>query len=280
MSDYSAVERRMADELPQAPAYRALTRVFASKVMLLSLCVAVLSTLVSGVNVFVSMYELFPLYQQSLCQSANITNPAAYESLFKGIYYGVFIFALLLSAGIALLQFLPQALLISRARRGRLLGRRPFTVLRTYCLVILVLTTVNLVLSLIMYAAIDANGLALLTLALSVACYGALVRYLGMQREIAMWGIASKSVPYKPAAFLLAVQVLPSLATLLLTVLQYVNPDYFKLYAYSSATAAEFLLQLVASLLAISSTLLYTLTILRAEKAAAAPAAPEQPELP
>ena len=126
--------------------------------------------------------------------------------------------------------------------------------------------SINLFFSLILFSALEINILQIIVLAMQLVFYGALVRMLGVQRDIAMWGSASRHVSYKATAFIMALQLIPTLASLLLTVLQFVNPAYFKLTAYGSASTLDFVTTVIITLISLLSTVLYALTILRAGK--------------
>ena len=197
----------------------------------------------------------------------------------SGAFYGVIIFVVLASLAVAAVQLVPQILLISRARRGKLLGRKPFTVLRTFYIVVAVLIVVDLFFALLLSGSLAFNAIQLLSLALMAVAYFFAIRMLGSQRDIAVWGKAGKKVPYSATALIFALQMLPYLSTILLTVLQYVNPQYFKLAAYSVASLPRFLLQIGVNLLDVLSVAFYSLTVYRAGKELSAAAA-EQEQIP
>lgn len=273
MAENTAVERRMAEVLPDMPRYRALSRVFASKLMLAALVTAMVNSVFSVVTTVVEYLAALPEYRQSLYEISGLSGNVGlteYDGFFNTIFYVIIGFALLLSIGVWLLQFLPQAMLVSRARRGKLLGRKPFTVLRTYCIVVLVLMCLNLFFSAILYASAQVNLLSVVTLGMTVVAYGAIVRLLGVQREIAMWGKASRAVSYKATAFVLSLQIIPVAASMVLQVLQFVNPQYYRLEAYSSFSTGGFVTSVVSSVLLLAATVLYCLAILRAGKEIAA----------
>ena len=274
MSDYSVSEHRMAESLPDMPRYKALCHVLSSRLMLAAFLVALLGDLLSVVSIIVSYQSSFAYYTAMLSDSYGRTAAAADHAIF----FAVLAVIVLLMLGIIVLEFLPQWLLISRARHGKLIGRKPFTVLRTCCILLVVGMSINLFFSLILFAALEINILQIISLAMQLVFYGALVRMLGVQRDIAMWGSASRHVSYKATAFIMALQIIPTLAALLLTVLQFVNPAYFKLTAYASTGTLDFVTAVIITLISFLSTALYALTILRAGKEFAA-AEPEPMEL-
>ena len=277
MSDYSVTERRMAESLPDMPRYKALCRVLSSRLMLTAFLVALLGNLLSVVNVIVSYPSELDYYRAALTESLGANTAASYDGMLDGVFFAVIAFAVLLSIGVMVLEFLPQWLLLSRARHGKLIGRKPFTVLRTCCIILVVAMSINLFFSLILFATLEINILQIIVLAMQLVFYGALVRMLGVQRDIAMWGLASRQTSYKTTAFIMALQIIPTLAGLLLTVLQFANPAYFKLTAYASTSTLDFVANVIITLISLLSTALYALTILRAGKEFAA-AEPEPVE--
>lgn len=273
MTETDVVERRMAETLPDMPRYRALSRVFSSRLMLAALIVAMVNAVFSVVTTVVEYLAALPEYRKSLYEISGLSGNVGlteYDGFFNTIFYVIIGFALLLSIGVWLLQFLPQAMLVSRARRGKLLGRKPFTVLRTYCIVVLVLMCLNLFFSAILYASAQVNLLSVVTLGMTVVAYGAIVRLLGVQREIAMWGKASRAASYKATAFVLSLQIIPVAASMVLQVLQFVNPQYYRLEAYSSFSTGGFVASIFSAFVLFAATALYSLTILRAGKEIAA----------
>ena len=273
MSDYTATERRMAELLPEMPQYRALTRVFSSKLILAALC-TMLGTLLLG---FLNLGLSLPSMVSAMLAGASGTdNSAVHESILSGVIYGVIIFVVLASLAVAAVQLVPQILLISRARRGKLLGRKPFTVLRIYYIVVAVFIVIDLFFALLLRGTLVFNTIQLLSLALTAVAYFFAIRMLGSQRDIAVWGKAGKKVPYSAAALIFALQMLTYLSTILLTVLQYVNPQYFKLTVYSFASLPMLLLSIAINLLNVLSAAFYSLTVYRAGKELSAAAAQEQ----
>ena len=273
MSDYTVTERRMAELLPEMPQYRALTRVFSSKLILAALC-TMLGTLLLG---FLNLGLSLPSMVSAMLAGASGTdNSAVHESILSGVIYGVIIFVVLASLAVAAVQLVPQILLISRARRGKLLGRKPFTVLRIYYIVVAVFIVIDLFFALLLRGTLVFNTIQLLSLALTAVAYFFAIRMLGSQRDIAVWGKAGKKVPYSAAALIFALQMLTYLSTILLTVLQYVNPQYFKLTVYSFASLPMLLLSIAINLLNVLSAAFYSLTVYRAGKELAAAAAQEQ----
>lgn len=273
MSDYTATERRMAELLPEMPQYRALTRVFSSKLILAALC-TMLGTLLLG---FLNLGLSLPSMVSAMLAGASGTdNSAVHESILSGVIYGVIIFVVLASLAVAAVQLVPQILLISRARRGKLLGRKPFTVLRIYYIVVAVFIVIDLFFALLLRGSLVFNTIQLLSLALTAVAYFFAIRMLGSQRDIAVWGKAGKKVPYSAAALIFALQMLTYLSTILLTVLQYVNPQYFKLTVYSFASLPMLLLSIAINLLNVLSAAFYSLTVYRAGKELSAAAAQEQ----
>lgn len=273
MSDYTATERRMAELLPEMPQYRALTRVFSSKLILAALC-TMLGTLLLG---FLNLGLSLPSMVSAMLAGASGTdNSAVHESILSGVIYGVIIFVVLASLAVAAVQLVPQILLISRARRGKLLGRKPFTVLRIYYIVVAVFIVIDLFFALLLRDSLVFNTIQLLSLALTAVAYFFAIRMLGSQRDIAVWGKAGKKVPYSAAALIFALQMLTYLSTILLTVLQYVNPQYFKLTVYSFASLPMLLLSIAINLLNVLSAAFYSLTVYRAGKELSAAAAQEQ----
>ncbi len=273
MSDYTVTERRMAELLPEMPQYRALTRVFSSKLILAALC-TMLGTLLLG---FLNLGLSLPSMVSAMLAGASGTdNSAVHESILSGVIYGVIIFVVLASLAVAAVQLVPQILLISRARRGKLLGRKPFTVLRIYYIVVAVFIVIDLFFALLLRGTLVFNTIQLLSLALTAVAYFFAIRMLGSQRDIAVWGKAGKKVPYSAAALIFALQMLTYLSTILLTVLQYVNPQYFKLTVYSFASLPMLLLSIAINLLNVLSAAFYSLTVYRAGKELSAAAAQEQ----
>ncbi len=273
MSDYTATERRMAELLPEMPQYRALTRVFSSKLILAALC-TMLGTLLLG---FLNLGLSLPSMVSAMLAGASGTdNSAVHESILSGVIYGVISFVVLASLAVAAVQLVPQILLISRARRGKLLGRKPFTVLRIYYIVVAVFIVIDLFFALLLRDSLVFNTIQLLSLALTAVAYFFAIRMLGSQRDIAVWGKAGKKVPYSAAALIFALQMLTYLSTILLTVLQYVNPQYFKLTVYSFASLPMLLLSIAINLLNVLSAAFYSLTVYRAGKELSAAAAQEQ----
>lgn len=273
MSDYTVTERRMAELLPEMPQYRALTRVFSSKLILAALC-TMLGTLLLG---FLNLGLSLPSMVSAMLAGASGTdNSAVHESILSGVIYGVIIFVVLASLAVAAVQLVPQILLISRARRGKLLGRKPFTVLRIYYIVVAVFIVIDLFFALLLRDSLVFNTIQLLSLALTAVAYFFAIRMLGSQRDIAVWGKAGKKVPYSAAALIFALQMLTYLSTILLTVLQYVNPQYFKLTVYSFASLPMLLLSIAINLLNVLSAAFYSLTVYRAGKELSAAAAQEQ----
>lgn len=273
MSDYTVTERRMAELLPEMPQYRALTRVFSSKPLLAALC-TMLGTLLLG---FLNLGLSLPSMVSAMLAGASGTdNSAVHESILSGVIYGVIIFVVLASLAVAAVQLVPQILLISRARRGKLLGRKPFTVLRIYYIVVAVFIVIDLFFALLLRDSLVFNTIQLLSLALTAVAYFFAIRMLGSQRDIAVWGKAGKKVPYSAAALIFALQMLTYLSTILLTVLQYVNPQYFKLTVYSFASLPMLLLSIAINLLNVLSAAFYSLTVYRAGKELSAAAAQEQ----
>lgn len=273
MSDYTATERRMAELLPEMPQYRALTRVFSSKLILAALC-TMLGTLLLG---FLNLGLSLPSMVSAMLAGASGTdNSAVHESILSGVIYGVISFVVLASLAVAAVQLVPQILLISRARRGKLLGRKPFTVLRIYYIIVAVFIVIDLFFALLLRDSLVFNTIQLLSLALTAVAYFFAIRMLGSQRDIAVWGKAGKKVPYSAAALIFALQMLTYLSTILLTVLQYVNPQYFKLTVYSFASLPMLLLSIAINLLNVLSAAFYSLTVYRAGKELSAAAAQEQ----
>lgn len=273
MSDYTVTERRMAELLPEMPQYRALTRVFSSKLILAALC-TMLGTLLLG---FLNLGLSLPSMVSAMLAGASGTdNSAVHESILSGVIYGVIIFVVLASLAVAAVQLVPQILLISRARRGKLLGRKPFTVLRIYYIVVAVFIVIDLFFALLLRGTLVFNTIQLLSLALTAVAYFFAIRMLGSQRDIAVWGKAGKKVPYSAAALIFALQMLTYLSTILLTVLQYVNPQYFKLTVYSFASLPMLLLSIAINLLNVLSAAFYSLTVYRAGKELSAAAEQEQ----
>lgn len=273
MSDYTATERRMAELLPEMPQYRALTRVFSSKLLSAALC-TMLGTLLLG---FLNLGLSLPSMVSAMLAGASGTdNSAVHESILSGVIYGVIIFVVLASLAVAAVQLVPQILLISRARRGKLLGRKPFTVLRTYYIVVAVFIVIDLFFALLLRGSLVFNTIQLLSLALTAVAYFFAIRMLGSQRDIAVWGKAGKKVPYSAAALIFALQMLTYLSTILLTVLQYVNPQYFKLTVYSVASLPMLLLSIAINLLNVLSVAFYSLTVYRAGKELSTAAEQEQ----
>lgn len=273
MSDYTVTERRMAELLPEMPQYRALTRVFSSKLILAALC-TMLGTLLLG---FLNLGLSLPSMVSAMLAGASGTdNSAVHESILSGVIYGVIIFVVLASLAVAAVQLVPQILLISRARRGKLLGRKPFTVLRIYYIVVAVFIVIDLFFALLLRSSLVFNTIQLLSLALTAVAYFFAIRMLGSQRDIAVWGKAGKKVPYSAAALIFALQMLTYLSTILLTVLQYVNPQYFKLTVYSVASLPMLLLSIAINLLNVLSVAFYSLTVYRAGKELSAAAEQEQ----
>lgn len=273
MSDYTVTERRMAELLPEMPQYRALTRVFSSKLILAALY-TMLGTLLLG---FLNLGLSLPSMVSAMLAGASGTdNSAVHESILSGVIYGVIIFVVLASLAVAAVQLVPQILLISRARRGKLLGRKPFTVLRIYYIVVAVFIVIDLFFALLLRGTLVFNTIQLLSLALTAVAYFFAIRMLGSQRDIAVWGKAGKKVPYSAAALIFALQMLTYLSTILLTVLQYVNPQYFKLTVYSFASLPMLLLSIAINLLNVLSAAFYSLTVYRAGKELSAAAAQEQ----
>ena len=273
MSDYTATERRMAELLPEMPQYRALTRVFSSKLILAALCTMLGTLLLGFLNLGLSLPSMV---SAMLADTSGIDNPAVYESIVSGALYGMIGFVVLASLAVAAVQLVPQILLISRARRGKLLGRKPFTVLRIYYIVVAVLIVIDLFFALLLRGTLVFNTIQLLSLALTAVAYFFAIRMLGSQRDIAVWGKAGKKVPYSAAALIFALQMLTYLSTILLTVLQYVNPQYFKLTVYSFASLPMLLLSIAINLLNVLSAAFYSLTVYRAGKELSAAAAQEQ----
>lgn len=275
MSDYTVTERRMAELLAEMPQYRALTRVFSSKLILAALC-TMLGTLLLG---FLNLGLSLPSMVSAMLAGASGTdNSAVHESILSGVIYGViiFVFVVLASLAVAAVQLVPQILLISRARRGKLLGRKPFTVLRIYYIVVAVFIVIDLFFALLLRGSLVFNTIQLLSLALTAVAYFFAIRMLGSQRDIAVWGKAGKKVPYSAAALIFALQMLTYLSTILLTVLQYVNPQYFKLTVYSVASLPMLLLSIAINLLNVLSVAFYSLTVYRAGKELSVAAEQEQ----
>lgn len=277
MPEHSVPELRSQSPLPDTPSYRALTRVLSSKLAMSAVIIALLATVFGFVSTFLNMRDYAPLLQQNSVSADELNNPML-GTIVEGIWNAMIVFLTVITVGYAVLQITPQLLLLSRARRAKPLGSKPFTVLRTLCIVLFAVIVFDLFFAMILFSALTANYLSYLTLAISALATLFLARLLGSLREIAVWGKASKPVPCKITAFFVAIQIIANISALVPTVLQYINPAYFKLDAYTCDSLPRFLLAIGLSVLGIAQNALYALAILRLDRELPA-AAQEAPTL-
>lgn len=240
-------------ELTPASPYSALTRTLSRRLSLVCLLFALLSAVAAFAQVVVSLPAyITATFDESLALSDVSLSAETVSTLSK--YVHVFCLVLLIpSLAFSLLPLLGHLLLCLRARRGKPLGPLPFTLLRVYLFIEIALLVLNLLMYFSLASAIGASTLSLISVIIALVSYILLLRTVNYCRAITAYGVGQRTFPFGLVTLALALQIIPLLADLLLTVLQYLNPAYYMLEAYTCGSTPEFVLSVLGTVLTIAT---------------------------
>lgn len=257
-------DRMLSEPNADVPQYRALQRVLTAPLTTATLLVTVFGVLVSlcatALSLFASSSELMAeLF-------AQIGDPHALsqtELLSIRLSVGIMLVPAL---AFSLLPCLAEWLLIRRARRGKPLRRAPFTLLRIYLIFLIAFLGFDLFFYLLSYSAVETTTLSVVSVVLTLAAYVFLLRATNYLREVALFGRSARKLSFSLVAFVTALQALPTLTDMLLTVLQRIDPQYYKLTAYTCTTDAEFWLTVASSTCSVAVLALSCAVLLKCNK--------------